>query len=268
MIHNPEYIESRTFIPTLVELRGELSQGGIKEKIDTLSTKLSEYVQGNPEHPKSGFESFRKISEGDFDQGQRIPEQVKQEQVGVFRHRSESYKEDLVYLDRDIREGYVVEFELVDVFWMDPIMIFQGDRGAVNSVIRGLQREVMDEIKINQIDINPELFYTNNINIESNLQSGDLITVSAEGISTEIEQARITGNVAATDFAERGQVTHIFKRFEYLGLEILAHITRDSVTVQSINTDVDLSHEETVLISIGFVDELLNMNQTVSKSIN
>lgn len=269
MVHDPEYIESRTFIPALVELRGELSKGEIEKKIEVLENKLPTYERGSPEAPESGFQRFRILPSEEFGRNQRIRVPIHQDSIGSFRHRSESYREDLIYLDGIFKEGHVVEFDLVDVFWMGPVMIFQGDRGHANSVIRSLQREVMNEIKIERIELDPEIFYAfAEISSGTNVRSGESISVSAEGISTEIEQARISGDLPATDFAERGKITHVFKRFEYLDYEILAHITEDRITVQSvkpIETDQEISQEVILLSSLGFINELLDVNQTRSK---
>lgn len=268
MLHDPEYIESRTFIPTLVDLRGELSQGGVENKINILENILPQYKRGSPEAPENGFQRFRIIANEDFGQDQRTRFLVRPGSIGSFRHRSENYREDLIYSEGEFKQGYIVEFDLVDVFWMGPVMIFQGDRGPTNSVIRSLQREVMEEIKIERIELDPEIFYGfNQISSGTKLRPGETVSISAEGISTEIEQARISGDVLDTDFAEQGKITHVFKRFEYLDFEILAHITEDRITVQSvkpIEADLELSQEVILLSSIGFINELLDFNQARS----
>lgn len=269
MLHDPEYIQSKTFIPTLVEVRGELSHGDVGDKIGVLENLLPQYERGDPEEPGSGFQRFRVIpSEGsERDHRTRIP--IYQDPIGSFRHRSENYKEELVYLDGEFEEGHVAEFGLVDVFWIGPIMIFQGDRGSANSVIRRLQREVMNEIKIERVPLDPEVFYAfEETSPGTDLRPRESISVSAEGISTEIEQARISGDIHDTEFTERGKITHVFKKFEYLDCEILSHITEDRITVQSISpieTDQEINQKDILLISIKFINDLLDINQARSK---
>ena len=268
MQHNPEFIESRSFTPALVELRGELSEGYIENKLQVLENTLPTYERGSPGSPGSGFHKFRTFSRKDLELHYESHTLGQQDTIGFFRYRSENYGQDLVYLEDEFRDAYVVEFDLVDIFWMGSIMIFQGDRGPVNSVIRVLQREIMDEIKIERIDLNPEIFFNfDEFGSSTGLRSGQSLSASAEGISTEVSKAQITGDLPATDFSERGKITHVFNRFEYLDYEILAHITKDRINVQSIKTaetDQNISKKSNVFISIELINELLEFNQSMS----
>lgn len=231
------------FTPGTIQVRNTLSNEFPPEKNPKQDElfQLSEFEPGTPKQPGRGIE---KIDLREY----TIPQEVRelQEYVGVTlefqKYRSEKFSSEEVYVDGELRNGFVRETNSTDIFpTSGEYLLFRGRKSAVDQAINYLQTQKKD-LLIEYLHISPKFLYEL-YHSPDQILSGtpiELLNIRSAQFEGESEISNIELSVGPYDSDIRNQSRNVGDRypvslqaiFRFIGEELSVRLNNNRIHVQ------------------------------------
>ncbi len=244
------------FVPTRVQLRGELENASVSEKLDLLHRKLPDYETGEPGNPGEGFLQFE--SSGHNSEGVAQSEATDGREIISFKYKRDNFQQTRAYVDGEFRSVHEYSPVGVDIYWCDEIMLFEGSGKSTSNTSQRLESLLIDDIWLQDLpleDVLPVLFKE-----DDHLEDYGIYPKSTRKAS--FEESSYNAKISTLSqpelkkWEESGpnydSITSLRKVFDYHGFLIMATITTKSINIHSIDSQSDLTNNRKNKLSVSF----------------
>ncbi|WP_459192096.1 hypothetical protein [Halosimplex sp. J119] len=259
-------VKQDTFVPAIAEFGEGVEEIGEDAFLHWIIEQLTHFENGSPSDPGEGFTDFESIKHDNIVVD--LP-QSEIDQVIRTKYQREEYQEMDAYVDDELRTVRKRNLSVVEIYFLDQIVLFRGSMEEVHSAKSRLENKLLEELRLTTVNLTPGIFRRlENFPVKYAMQL-DLKETRSLAIkgAEDVSEVRIFGRDKSNEYdryiSEHGKISYLMGYFEFYAYNILSDISEDRIHIRSLDhPDRNIGKGEKLFVMLAFLKRLVEINQS------